>query len=64
MIEKYFKSILLFGYNGKIFSYVDYFYKISFKDDDHELEKKLLNKVIELTEDDKYNETRLKAQEN
>ena len=47
----------------KTFSYVDYFYKISCAGTNEDLAKKLLIKVIELTEDDQYNEFRIQAQD-
>ena len=48
--------------NGSKF-YPDYFYYLSINTDDTAMKKKLLNKIIELTESDKYNEIRIKAQE-
>ncbi len=50
--------------SAKEFSYIDYYYKVSdIPEDDDSFKKQLLNKVIELTENDKYNEYRLKAQD-
>lgn len=43
--------------------YIGYFYYLSINTDDHIMKKKVLNKIIELTEGDKYNEIRILAQE-
>lgn len=45
------------------FTYPDFFYNAHTKIEDKELQKDLLNKVLQLTESDKYNEIRIKAQE-
>jgi len=45
------------------FSYPDFFYNASIKIEDVALRKDLLNKVLQLTESDKYNEIRINAQE-
>ena len=42
--------------------YSKYFYYMSFKTGNTELRRKLLNKVMDLTENDKYNELRIKAE--
>lgn len=47
----------------KNFSFIDYFYYISRVTSNEDLVKKLLNKVIQLTEDDEYNEFRIQAQD-
>lgn len=55
---------LINGYSAKPdFSYVNYFDNTSKKTEDIALRKELLNKVIQLTENDKYNKTRLQAQD-
>lgn len=45
------------------FSYSDYFYVLSIRTGNPIMKKELLNKIIELTKSDQYNEVRLKAQE-
>jgi len=47
--------------SGEI-NYPKYFLIASYATSDKELEKRLLNKVIELTEEDKYNESRIEAE--
>ena len=43
--------------------YPDYFYCLSVYADNNIMKEKLLNKIIELTENDKYNKTRINAQD-
>jgi hypothetical protein len=50
------------GFSEKDFSFIDYFYTATKIIDNPELNKQLLNKVIGLTENDKYNESRIKAE--
>lgn len=50
------------GFSEDKFSYTQYFYIMSSQIEDKSIKKQLLNKVISLTKNDKYNQYRLEAQ--